>query len=1718
MPDYEVTDEYGNVIENPSDDDLRASDIYENTDQFDLVDSETGEISSYDEVRGQSNLKSSIDEIYAQIKSRQSGGQRIIDADTGLEVTDYNPSDWEDVQTPTVNKEKIIDIETGEEVKDYNPADWEDVREQSFSEATWNRFKARKENLEQGYYGTKQYIGEQFPFLGIDVDAAKQEAVESGQLARDLYSRGYVKNKTLDTISKTLPMIPEAAVTMGGALLGAAAAPAVGLGAGVGVLGSAAVMGARQFGETFGQEYSNTGKAGTAGKRASADAIVDFGLSFIPGAKGATFARTAAKQSLYNASTMLGGNYLASATRDYTEQKDIEGKSEVDYSRIATKAYKDTLSSSGETLLLSGLMGTGGAYMSRGGKKSALLDEPEIDLSKLKAVDAPRIESEMGNRLLLEAPDAPISDGIDLTDPNLPPQSESIFPTSADEQAFIARQQDVPVIDVPREKFNRGEFSPIIEAIAEEGGINGRRGDYSGGEFDGKLNMETLGAAYKKVFSQDAANSPDTMFNALKERGLLSESDTVDTMWDKIRAEAETEVSARKQFNQEQSFVKDGLATTDKNLKKNRVNTSDLMEGDELTVKGEKLKVEAVTEDGAVKLRDGDKYGEQVLPENVDLFVEDFKVINELSQQETFESKILNNLNDEKFAEFTAVKSDYVRRKKLLKNDERFVDKIASDLSRQDKYDTIDAFTIADKAVEYKRVLQRKLAQSKNVVDRSDLRAELDRLNYLPVDYDLLGRLTDATEVNAEIFRRRQALFKNEAMDDTARDPSMRENLDRERISGWNEEKGAINLQPIADWFDKRKAEKGLLHAGWDALTQIPEIQNKRPSIGYGKGEVFGKEILGLSEAMAFKRKYIERPKTLANNSPDFKRGYDPVVHTEQDRNLMLSNMFEKVLPAVQLDSNGKKSLNKIINYVYENSLDAQKRGESFPVTRESIIAAGATPEVADGYFALRQANDLSFDIQREAFKQDIKNSFNIKLKEKIKEIKLNKENQKLARSDLDILIKQESDKIGASVKEKLVLADMFFDQKKLTNYFPAMREGNLFLKGKNPVTGEDIFYLAKDKKELANIAGNLKKRGFKLDELQRGEILKEVYDNDIGMKGFDPVTKLELNALMQEVEVDGKIVEMPDVNKLVDGKKFRGFRAHLLNRKGVEGYNQNFIEANLKYLEQSAAFASRLKHRGKKLEALNYLKDTKQDFLYQQLKDLYKETDIPNPGLKAAMEFTSHYHMGFGRLSSGLIDYLGTATVTIPEISKLTWNVPAVVAKSTKLSTEWMVSRENFVKKYPDLAKALDYETRIGTLGAGQVAGLTGDIMMQNKALRKGMAPDLLSLQGLKNKSMFFKKFADEHNRLFAYISAWEAAPKNVMDKAEFAREFVGKTQALYGAQNRPRIGRGLGRPFYQMKEFTHNYVSNNIQAYQELFSHTYQRLAGKDLTKEQRSTLNKMIAGDIRRVVAYPAALLVTGGLRAMPGVETISTLLSWAGEDDLKDSINDKLPEGVVGDLMLAGILGVVPDAIGREGFSISGALNPGAGLGDVNKSFSEQAVQQIAGPLGGVISSASQAIDVAKRTSPARGARELLPPGIRNVMRAYETAESGNIKGRFGQDLVLGAKPEEVAYQAMGFPALRQVEANELENIKYRTLDKASRQMENVYKKLVYLEDKGDTEEINRMREDLRSQGVKIDRNHLRDVRKAMHNPEVRLRQNVPKRMRGELEDKIEKARR
>lgn len=238
------------------------------------------------------------------------------------------------------------------------------------------------------------------------------------------------------------------------------------------------------------------------------------------------------------------------------------------------------------------------------------------------------------------APEAEVIDGEAVNDtPELAPSGD---PLPGQEPIVDQRPGRAPRGNEGfRVRYRATGATPLIDFVAEQGGIMARGKGYRGGEYDDAPSLQEMGG-FAAVLYGGRTERPDQIAQYAYNAGVLDDP-TASALWTKLRDEMSSYRKQREDANRQDSNQKAWIEEQTREARdqgrnfkqdllkerkrRERIPVDDLKVGDQVQVGRTKLTITEVDADtGDVILEDGKKYGAQIVSEGQILYVDRAKL------------------------------------------------------------------------------------------------------------------------------------------------------------------------------------------------------------------------------------------------------------------------------------------------------------------------------------------------------------------------------------------------------------------------------------------------------------------------------------------------------------------------------------------------------------------------------------------------------------------------------------------------------------------------------------------------------------------------------------------------------------------------------------------------------------------------------------------------------------------------------------------------------------------------------------------------------------------------------------------------------------------------------------------------------------------------------------------------------------------------------------
>lgn len=573
-------------------------------------------------------------------------------------------------------------------------------------------------------------------------------------------------------------------------------------------------------------------------------------------------------------------------------------------------------------------------------------------------------------------------------------------------------------------------------------------------------------------------------------------------------------------------------------------------------------------------------------------------------------------------------------------------------------------------------------------------------------------------------------------------------------------------------------------------------------------------------------------------------------------------------------------------------------------------------------------------------------------------------------------------------------------DTLKTAGYAPLMRFGRFavdVVENLPDGTQERIgFYKFETEIEAKMAAQKLQKENPKA-QVTRSVMSEEAWKI---FKGVDP----DLVAMFAEtldgidgLDVKGEVLQEWYRSAVNDRSSFK----RMIHRKGTEGFDRDLTRVVASFITSNARVAARQFNMGDMAQAIADMQDRKVsgDVVDEavRLKEYMENPTEPFQGLKGWM---FAWFLG-GSVASAVLNLTQPLMMTLPYLSQ--FGITKAGAELAKAAKE---AATNNVED-AELKRALLRASKDGKVDPQQVHHL----------YHEGMRPFLSKLpigeamrdraQGLMTMWGYMFGATENFNRRITFIAAYRMARDNpeLGNPYEFAVKAIDETQGIYSKANRPNWARGTG-PFgavgvaaFTFKQYSVGYVELLIR-----------------MAKSGKS-------GRIGAAMML-GTLVMMSGMQGAPGaddlediIDTVSQYLGYTGNSrlGLRNYLRSLLGDEAAKIVMYGGLSALPFDIAGRVGL---GNLLPATAI---FKPSEQNRASQFAELFGPPLSMSNQVLDAALAMESGSGvggvANAFAPVAIRNLMKAYDMAESGEYRDTKGRK-VTNVSMMDAMYKAGG----------------------------------------------------------------------------------------------------
>lgn len=573
-------------------------------------------------------------------------------------------------------------------------------------------------------------------------------------------------------------------------------------------------------------------------------------------------------------------------------------------------------------------------------------------------------------------------------------------------------------------------------------------------------------------------------------------------------------------------------------------------------------------------------------------------------------------------------------------------------------------------------------------------------------------------------------------------------------------------------------------------------------------------------------------------------------------------------------------------------------------------------------------------------------------------------------------------------------------DTLKTAGYAPLMRFGRFavdVVENLPDGTQERIgFYKFETEIEAKMAAQKLQK------ENPQAEVTRSVMSEEAWkiFKGVDP----DLVAMFAEtldgidgLDVKGEVLQEWYRSAVNDRSSFK----RMIHRKGTEGFDRDLTRVVASFITSNARVAARQFNMGDMAQAIADMQDRKVsgDVVDEavRLKEYMENPTEPFQGLKGWM---FAWFLG-GSVASAVLNLTQPLMMTLPYLSQ--FGIAKAGAELAKAAKE---AATNNVED-AELKRALLRASKDGKVDPQQVHHL----------YHEGMRPFLSKLpigeamrdraQGLMTMWGYMFGATENFNRRITFIAAYRMARENpeLGNPYEFAVKAIDETQGIYSKANRPNWARGTG-PFGAVGVAAFTFKQYSV-GYVEL------------LIRMAKSGKNGRIGAAMML-----GTLVMMSGMQGAPGaddlediIDTVSQYLGYTGNSrlGLRNYLRSLLGDEAAKIVMYGGLSALPFDIAGRVGL---GNLLPATAI---FKPSEQNRASQFAEMFGPPLSMSNQVLDAALAMESGSGvggvANAFAPVAIRNLMKAYDMAESGEYRDTKGRK-VTNVSMMDAMYKAGG----------------------------------------------------------------------------------------------------
>lgn len=581
-----------------------------------------------------------------------------------------------------------------------------------------------------------------------------------------------------------------------------------------------------------------------------------------------------------------------------------------------------------------------------------------------------------------------------------------------------------------------------------------------------------------------------------------------------------------------------------------------------------------------------------------------------------------------------------------------------------------------------------------------------------------------------------------------------------------------------------------------------------------------------------------------------------------------------------------------------------------------------------------------------------------------------------LTHASATALLDKKIEALAAAI-EKITEIQKTANDLKDAGYAPAMRIGNYAVTATMP-DGTVSFFKMVDTKLQANLLRMRLRGEFPGATITANAVDKESFKI---FGGMSPDT-VELFAKFMEVDETTAFKQYVAL-----ATSSRSALKHMLERKGVAGFSENLPQVLAAFITSNARAAARNINGAELADAMESVQKNARGDVSEQAAKLYQYMQNPSDDGAKIRGFMFAYFMG-GSVASALVNVTQPVMMTTPYLHQFAGNkIAGIMVRAGKIAATGETTNAA-------LKSAMKRAAAEGVTDTHEY------FQMMQEAEGASSVPGRAAMKAW--GAMFGA--AERWNRATTFVAAFEVAqgmtPAQIKaagasDAYHFAKRAVEETQGVYARHNRPTWARGTtGALLMTFKQFSIAYIE------------FFMRLP----TKQKAIALG---------------LLVLMAGVEGLPFAEDLEDLIDTLGQK-MGYATNSKKALRTVATAALgeagaqfalhgiSGLTGVPMDVAGRLGM---GNLIPGTKLLNPSVKDKGREVLEIAGPAGGLVKKAIDAVDQARPSL-------AFPSAIANASKAMEMFDTGQYKDTRGYKVkdtdsldatmkLIGFQPQSVA---------------------------------------------------------------------------------------------------------